>query len=192
MMGNSKTVYKYFTIPQYQQEENYLSAMNEKGWKLTHVTFPGFYHFEKCEPQEASYRIDFSDEKNCDTSSYRQLFSDNGWDFLWAVNGFSIFRKRESGSSESDSKTSNEIFSDMESRISMLKKIQMRRLLPLGLIFLCLIVPNIIKAVRGNPNWDGVDIGLNIMWTVIAILYLCVFVKSFVKIKGLKSKYGLI
>ena len=29
-MGNRKTVYKFFTIPQYQQEEAYLSAMNEK------------------------------------------------------------------------------------------------------------------------------------------------------------------
>ena len=191
-MKNKKTMFRFFTLFEYEDEEAFLEKQHRNGWKCTGYTLPGFYHFEKCEPQEASYRIDFSDEKNCDTSSYRQLFSDNGWDFLWAVNGFSIFRKRESGSSESDSKTSNEIFSDMESRISMLKKIQMRRLLPLGLIFLCLIVPNIIKAVRGNPNWDGVDIGLNIMWTVIAILYLCVFIKSFVKIKGLKSKYGLI
>ena len=61
-MGNSKTVFKYFTIPQYQQEENFLIAMNEKGWRFTNVTYPGFYHFRKCAPGQASYRLDYNQE----------------------------------------------------------------------------------------------------------------------------------
>ena len=28
-MGNKKTVFKFFTIPQYQQEEKFLSEMHE-------------------------------------------------------------------------------------------------------------------------------------------------------------------
>ena len=39
-MKNTKTVFKYFTIPQYRQEEDYLSTMNEKGWRFTRATFP--------------------------------------------------------------------------------------------------------------------------------------------------------
>ena len=45
-MGNKKTVFKFFTIPQYQQEEKFLSEMHENGWCFAHVSFPGFYHFE--------------------------------------------------------------------------------------------------------------------------------------------------
>ena len=45
-MGNTKTEFKWFTIPQYRQEEEYLSNMHQKGWKFTKITFPGFYHFE--------------------------------------------------------------------------------------------------------------------------------------------------
>ena len=52
-MKDKKIVFKFFTIPQYQQEEEYLSSMHEKGWKLTKISFPGFYQFEKCEPETA-------------------------------------------------------------------------------------------------------------------------------------------
>lgn len=52
-MKDKKTIFKYFTIPQYQQEEEYLSSMHEKGWKLTKISFFGFYQFEKCEPETA-------------------------------------------------------------------------------------------------------------------------------------------
>lgn len=75
MMGNRKTVYKFFTIPQYQQEEAYLSAMNEKGWKFTHVSFPGFYHFEKSEPEKVSYRLDYNQEGIRNKDEYVQMFS---------------------------------------------------------------------------------------------------------------------
>ena len=61
-MKNRKTELKFFTIPQYRKEEEYLSSMHEKGWKLTKITFPGFYHFEKCEPARVTYRLDYNQE----------------------------------------------------------------------------------------------------------------------------------
>lgn len=61
-MSNKKTEFKYFTIPQYRQEENYLSSMHEKGWKLTGITMPGLYHFEKCEPAKVTYRLDYNQD----------------------------------------------------------------------------------------------------------------------------------
>ena len=62
MMENKKVVFKWFTIPQYRQEEEYLSSMHENGWKLTKITFPGFYHFEKCKPAKVTYRLDYNQD----------------------------------------------------------------------------------------------------------------------------------
>ena len=62
MMKNKKTVYKYFSIPAWRKEEEYLSKMHEKGWKFTGANVPGLYHFERCEPQPATYRLDYNKE----------------------------------------------------------------------------------------------------------------------------------
>lgn len=45
MMGNTKKEFKWFTIIQYKQEEEYLSSMHRKGWRFTKVVFPGIYSF---------------------------------------------------------------------------------------------------------------------------------------------------
>ena len=42
MMGNTKKEFKWFTITQYKQEEEYLSSMHRKGWRFTKVIFPGY------------------------------------------------------------------------------------------------------------------------------------------------------
>ena len=188
-MKNKKTMFRIYTLFEYEEEQAFLEEQHRKGWRCTGFKIPGFYSFEKCDPEEATYRIDFADTKCSDETSYRQLFADNGWEFLWAVNGFSIFRKMPGSNG---GKEENEIFTDHESKISMMKKIQKRRLLPLVLIFLCLIVPNIIKLFRSNSaTWDGGDIALNITWSVVAVLYLCIFTKSFLKIRALKKKYDV-
>jgi len=188
-MKNKKTMFRIYTLFEYEDEQAFLEEQHRKGWKCTGYTLPGFYSFEKCEPEDVVYRIDFADTKCGDETSYRQLFSDNGWEFLWTVNGFSIFRKMPG---TDGGKEESEIFTDLDSRLGMMKKIQKRRLLPLGIIFFCLIIPNVIKLLRGpSSTWDGGDIAMNIIWSVAAVLYLCIFTKSFMKIRSLKKKYGV-
>ena len=58
-MRKTKTEFKWFTIPQYRQEEEYLTSMHRKGWKFTKVSFPGFYHFEQCEPENDGLKIKY-------------------------------------------------------------------------------------------------------------------------------------
>ena len=48
-MKEKKTEFRWFTIVEYEKEQEYLRKMHQKGWKFFRVTFPGFYHFEKCE-----------------------------------------------------------------------------------------------------------------------------------------------
>ena len=61
-MGKVKTVFKFYTIPEYRKEEEFLSSMHRQGWKFTKVTFLGFYHFEQCEPENVTYRQDYNQD----------------------------------------------------------------------------------------------------------------------------------
>ena len=81
------------------------------------------------------------------------MFADNGWEFLWSVNGFSIFRKPLDATAP---KSNNESFSDNESRLQMLQKIQQRKLLPLIIIFICAVVPNFVKSLHGDFGMKNV------------------------------------
>ena len=42
----TKKEFKYFTIFQYEKEQDYLSDMHKHGWKFTHISGIGMYHFE--------------------------------------------------------------------------------------------------------------------------------------------------
>ena len=185
-MKTKKTMFRFFTLFEFEEEQTFLEKQHRNGWKCTGFTIPGFYRFEKCEPQEVCYRIDFTDERFSDASDYRQLFADNGWEFLWTVNGFSIFRKPVQEASAEN----YEIFSDAESRLLMLKKIQKRRLLPISIIFLCAVIPNIMKAINGEFGMDAFGIALSAIWALLLFIYVYIFVKSWKKIKELNNKYG--
>lgn len=183
-MKNTKSLFKLFTLFEYEEEEAFLEEQHKNGWKVTGFKLPGFYKFEKCQAEDMIYRIDFTNENGANNSEYRQMFADNGWEFLWSVNGFSIFRKERASASEGN----NEIFTDNESKLQMLQKIQQRKLLPLITIFLCAVVPNFIRAIDGEFGSSTINMIFTIFFSVMFVFYTYVFVKSLAKIKKLKEK----
>ena len=183
-MKNTKTLFRFFTLFEYEDEEAFLENQHKNGWKAIGYKLPGFYKFEKCEPDEVTYRIDFTNENGAKNPEYQQMFADNGWEFLWSVNGFSIFRKVRSSVNENN----NEIFTDNASKLQMLQKIHQRRLLPLITIFLCAVLPNFVKGINGEFGRSGSELSLTVIFGIMFILYTYVFIKSFVKIKKLKEK----
>jgi hypothetical protein len=184
-MKDSKTMFRFFTLFEFEEEQAFLEEQHRKGWKAAGCHLPGFYSFKKCGGAEYTYRIDFTDEKVCNQNEYRKLFDDNGWEFLWTANGLSIFRKE--GKSENED---NEIFTDNESKINMLEKIQKRRLLPLAVIFLCIVIPNFLNSFSGHFGSDVFGISLSVLCAVIFAFYIWVFAKSFFKIRALKNKFS--
>ena len=183
-MKETKTIFKFLTLFEYEEEEAFLEAQHKAGWKVTGYKLPGFYKFEKCESADYSYRIDFTNENGSKNSEYRQMFADNGWEFLWSVNGFSIFRKPTADNSS----VANEIFTNNESKLQMLQKIQYKRLFPLITIFLCCVVPNFVKGLHGDFGMSTGDIFLTAFFGLMFVLYTYVFIKSYIKIKSLKNK----
>ena len=125
-----KKQFKYFTIFEYEKEEEYLREMHKSGWKFVKVTGFGRYHFEKCTPED----------------EYLQMFSDCGWEHLQEYAGYSYFRKPAS-----DMQDDEGIFCDEESKLRMMERVLRGRMTPLVIIFFCFLLPQLcMHTASGN------------------------------------------
>ena len=156
-----KIVYRIFTIADYEREALYFREMHAKGWKLRKVSysillFAVKYTFEKCQPEQVSYQLDFYPMEKSERTSYLQLFKDCGWEHITDFNGFSYFRKLHSGI-ESDAEF--EIYNDASGKLAVVKRILIIRMIPILLIFLLIfsaLLPVFSKFVSGDSSfsWD--------------------------------------
>ena len=188
-----KIVYRIFTIADYEREALYFREMHAKGWKLKEVSysillFAVKYTFEKCQPEQMSYQLDFYPMKKSDRASYLQLFKDCGWEHITDFNGFSYFRKLHSGI-ESDAEF--EIYNDAAGKLAMVKRILTRRMLPILLLFLALL-PVFSKFVSGGSSFSWVVFLIFIIDWVLLIVFAIqisyIFWSLFQKWKELSDK----
>ena len=114
-MGDTKIEFKYFSIPEWKKEEQYLSTQHKSGWEFVKVS-------------------------GIQKSGYIQMFNDCGWEYLQNYVGYSYFRKPTSEMNG----TEEEIFCDNASRLDMMKRIFVGRMLPLLSIFFLIIIPQIV------------------------------------------------
>ena len=150
-----KIVYRIVTIADYEREAVFLGEMHAKGWKLEKVSYSNLvvavkYSFEKCQPEQVAYQLDFYPMKKSERASYLQLFKDCGWEHVTDFNGFSYFRKHHSGI-ESDAEF--EIYNDSAGKFAMIKRILIMRMLPILLLFSALL-PVFSKFVSGVSSFS--------------------------------------
>ena len=188
-----KVVYRIATIADYDREALYLGKMHAEGWKLSKVSYSYLlvsvkYTFEKCQPEQVSYQLDFYPMKKSERASYLQLFKDCGWGHITDFNGFSYFRKVLSNI-ESDAEF--EIYNDEAGKLAMVKRILTMRMFPILLLFFALL-PGFSKLLsgRGYSSWEVcliiiIDCVLLIVF-VIQISY--IFWRLFQKWKELSDK----
>lgn len=195
-MKDKKTTFKCYSVSQYRQEEDYLSSMHEKGWKLTRISFPCAYHFKKCEPQKVSYRLDYNPDGLKNKEEYVQMFKDCGWTYMFDVVGYSYFYKE----GEADNSEREEIYCDDLSRFDMMKKVFRGRVVPLIILFAMVIIPQLFMNASNYVN-DVFNAVMFIMYAVLAIVYLILFTTTtywFYQYEknitgsnsGIKFKYG--
>ena len=136
-----KVVYRIVTVADYEREAVFLGRMHAEGWKLSKVSYSYLlvavkYSFEKYQPEQVAYQLDFYPMKKSERASYLQLLKDCGWEHVTDFNGFSYFRKAHSGI-ESDAEF--EIYNDAAGKLTMVKRILIMRMLPIFLLFLALL-----------------------------------------------------
>lgn len=164
---NGKREFKYFTITQWKQEQDYLREQHKKGWKFTRVSGFCCYHFEKAEPEDVVYQLDYNPEGIEHKGEYIQMFQDCGWEYLQDYVGYSYFRKPVC-----EMQGEEEIFCDDASRLDMMKRVFQGRMLPLVCIFFCAILPQLF--LQGSQSGRAADI-LTIVFGILAGLYLLLF-----------------
>ena len=169
-----KIVYRIFTIADYEREALYFREMHAKGWKLRKVSYSILlfvvkYTFEKCQPEQVSYQLDFYPMKKSERTSYLQLFKDCGWEHITDFNSFSYFRKAHS---KVESATEFEIYNDATNKLDMVNRILRLRLVP-SLLLLAIHIPFLfILLDRSNTFdlWKFLVVGLDIFLSLILLL----------------------
>ena len=73
---------KCFTIFNHEKEEEYLRNQHKAGWKFVKATGFGRYHFEKCQPEDVIYQLDYNQEGLKNKAEYVQMFADCGWEYI--------------------------------------------------------------------------------------------------------------
>lgn len=163
-----KKQFKWFTIFEYEKEQDYLSEMHKQGWKLITITGLGMYRFEKCEPLEVVYQLDYNQEGLAHKEEYIKMFEDCGWEYIQDYVGYSYFRKGvdQKGIRE-------EIFCDDESRLQMMQRVLKGRMLPLLLIFFVVLLPQFLIFFFQKNYLIAYFIGtVLVMYLVLFIIFL--------------------
>lgn len=170
--------FKWFTIFEYEKEQDYLRQMHKDGWKFVQVKGFGVYHFEKCEPKDVVYQLDYNKEGLEHKDEYVQMFADCGWEYILDYAGYSYFRKEvsEDGMAE-------EIFCDEDSRLQMMERVLKGRMLPLLVLFFCCLLPQFINSLLIYHNYL-----LAAFLGGILALYVAVFIGCAKKYTDMKNK----
>ena len=134
----TKKEFRYFTIFNHEKEQEYLREQHKDGWEFSKVSGIGIYHFEKCQPEDVVYQLDYHKDGVSRKTEYIQMFLDFGWEYLGEVMGYNYFRKPVSKMNGEE----EEIFSDDESRMDMLDRVFKGRVVILIVLFFTLICPN--------------------------------------------------
>ena len=92
-MKDRKREYRVFTIADWEREQDYLRKRHGEGWKFTGLTYPGVYHFVRCQPEDVVYQLDYNEEGIKHKDEYVRMFQDCGWEYIQDYAGYSYFRK---------------------------------------------------------------------------------------------------
>lgn len=134
-----KKEWKWFSIFNYEKEQEYLQEQHKKGWKFIKVTGLGIYHFEECEPENVVYQLDYNKEGSANKEEYIKMFADCGWEYIQEYAGYSYFRK-----AMKDMNSKESIFCDESSKLAMLERVYKGRLLPLLVLFSACLMPQFV------------------------------------------------
>lgn len=177
-MKTSKTCFRFFTIADFEEEEIWLRKMHNEGWKLIRVTLPGFYKFEKCEPEDVIYRLEYPENKM--NEEYKQMYSDFGWEYFTTFVDWNYFRK---SANEVEEESDGEIFSDRATRLDMINRIYNHRMLPIVAVFLCCILPIWSREMESN----GLHIHMaTALLSILFVYYMFVIIYCGVKLLKLR------
>lgn len=156
------TVYRIFTVGQYEQEEKWLNEMSAKGMQLCDVGFCR-YVFEEGEPGKYIYRLELLRRYPTDAESiaYIRFMEDLGVEHVGSLLYWVYFRKKaEDGPFD--------LYSDIPSKIKHFRRIKMLCDWAAG-INLVIGIVNIAFASPSNRMIGTINLGVALLVFLISI-----------------------
>lgn len=172
-MQITKKVFKMIPAWKDDQEEKWLTEMGKQGWLFKKYAFP-LYTFERTEPKEFVYKLDFVKNQHFDKAEYITLFEDAGWEHAAEWNGWHYFRTEKSADNVPD------IYSDTASRIQKYN-------LLLSILFTSLISLSIIGALLVFPSKLAFMLVLKVIYLAGILFLSYAVIRLFMKTKELKK-----
>lgn len=155
------------------KDEKFLNDMTKKGYALKHF-FMGFYTFEKCEPNEYTYRIDLIQDKTPEElKEYIDLITESGAEFIQRWGVWAFFRK----------KGEFDLYTDLDSQISLYSRIE-KMFITLLIILMWVLPGQIIIYIKHGIN---ISLCIAILAIVVSFIFGVQAIKCYNKIKKLKE-----
>ena len=179
----NRTMIRFFTIADYEDEEIWLRQQHQQGLKLVKVTIPCFYTFEECEPEDVIYRLDY--KNGLQDEEYMNMLEDFGWEYFDECLGWLYFRKP---AGEVHDEEEGEIFSDNISKVEVVESIVKTRLVPLTVVFLCCVIPNLLNSMRGAQG--GCSKFFTVFFSLMFMIYVYLIIHCSLKLKSIRDRYS--
>ena len=146
-------------------ETKWLNQMVEEGWALKSF-FAGFYTFEKCEPGEYTYQIDFGDKFGSVTDDYREFMEETGVEIVQTWGFWVILRKKTADGPFV-------LYTDVDSQITHYTKIRNMFKVAAIIELICFYIE--IFALYQLPAGERT---LNLFFTILVGIFVIVVIKA--------------
>ena len=123
----------------------------------------GLYHFVKRMPEDVVYQLDYNEEGLQHKDEYVQMFKDCGWEYIQDFGGYSYFRKPVS-----EMQGKEEIFCDDESRLDMMRRVFAGRYIPILIVLMLLILPNLFEQLQSSEADAPI---LLVLFLILLVIY---------------------
>jgi len=184
-MNETKKVWRFFTPDNYDKEEEFLTEMSRQGWHFKNLRL-FIYEFEKGQPVNYTYKLDYKNDRKADISNYTAMYEDCGWEYVFEFpvpvrrGAWEYFRKRTDSGDD-------QLFTDNQSKIDLLMRIR-RTYIAIGIFFVGINMANFTNflriAVRG---YAGSMIFILVMYALLIFIYVKIFVRISIKINKLRN-----
>ena len=157
-MAEIKRKFKIFLVGQEKREQRWLEQQHRNGWKLLSVQ-ASRYTFEKCEPEEVVYRLDYNPEGVKNQKEYIEPYEAHGWEYMDNYADYLYFCKPKAQVNDED-----DIFHEM-SDAQVYARVFKGKILPLLIIFCICVLPQ-LWLTYSQQRWKFFG-----FWVVMAVLY---------------------
>lgn len=110
----TRTLLRWFWAWEDDKEERFLEDMARQGWHLVRGGI--LFQFERGEPREMRYRLDYRRGTQGQLRDYFALCSDAGWEYVYNFGGWRYFRSPAA-------RQAPEIYTDAASRVGKYRRV---------------------------------------------------------------------